>query len=184
MNTSNLISVFWLRTLVFGCMCMSAISSLAAQESTCPGGIPTTADDAEFELRENGEVLHLPSNLIFMRCSIGQTWDGSTCLGEADSFNWKQALEVSLSTQFNQLKSWRLPNIKELSVIVERACVRPSINQTIFPNTPSNSYWTNTPSIKQQGRAWSIGFSNASNTVTAFDRSMHVRLVRPNIITN
>ncbi len=170
--------------LVFTCISLVALPLTAEQKSTCPGGIPTTANDAEFELKENGEVLHLPSNLIFMRCSIGQTWDGNTCLGEADSLTWKQALEVSLSTQFNQLKSWRLPNLKELSVILERACVRPSINQTIFPNTPSSSYWTNTPSTMQQGSAWSVAFSNASNTVTMFDRSMHVRLVRPNIVTN
>lgn len=177
MKYSNHITLLLLVSI--GTLC--SISFKANAEAFCPPGIPTTANDEEFELKPNGEVLHLASNLVFMRCSIGQTWDGAECLGDANTFTWKEALNTSIATEFAGQTSWRLPNIKELSVILERACVRPAINETIFPNTPSSDYWTNTPNIYNQGTAWSIAFSNASNSYTPIDRSMHIRLVRPNI---
>ena len=156
----------------------AAIAQTTEDSAICPAGIPTTANDEKFELRPNGEVLHIASNLIFMRCSLGQSWDGSTCSGEATRFTWQQALQQSNQNIYNENFSWRLPNIKELSQILERACVRPSINETIFPNTPASDYWTSTPAISQNGSVWSLAFTNSSNAITPINRSLHVRLVR------
>ncbi len=147
-------------------------------EATCPAGIPATAEDALFVSQASGEMLHVASNLIFMRCSLGQTWDGSTCMSEPKAYNWQQALQASVNTEFNNLKSWRLPNIKELSVITERACVRPAVNDAIFPNTSPDDYWTSTPSMQNENEAWSVAFTNASNSLRLKDRSLFVRLVR------
>lgn len=147
-------------------------------DATCPGGIPETANDESFILLTDGEVLHSASNLIFMRCSIGQEWDGTTCLNEPIALNWQQALKASVDSEFNGSKNWRLPNIKELSVITERACVRPSINDAIFPNTSPDDYWTSTPSMLDAQTAWSVTFTNASNSQRLKSRSLFVRLVR------
>jgi hypothetical protein len=146
--------------------------------ATCPGGIPNTAGDDQFVVIANGEVLHIQSNLIFMRCSLGQLWDGSSCVGEPTAYNWQQALLVSVETDFNNSPNWRLPNIKELNVITERACVRPSINDTIFPNTSPDDYWTSTPAILNNDSAWSVAFTNASNTQRLKSGSLFVRLTR------
>jgi hypothetical protein len=146
--------------------------------ATCPGGIPETADDDKFTVIANGEVLHIQSNLVFMRCSIGQQWDGTSCIGEPTAYNWQQALLISVETDFNNSTNWRLPNIKELNVIAERACVRPSINDTIFPNTSPDDYWTSTPAILNDDSAWSVAFTNASNTQRLKTGSLFVRLTR------
>lgn len=147
-------------------------------EATCPAGIPETANEASFVVSSSGEILHNESNLIFMRCSLGQQWDGTTCAGEPMAYNWQQALSVSVQTDFNNSLNWRLPNIKELNVIAERACVRPSINDAIFPNTSPDDYWTSTPSMLNDTAAWSVAFTNASNTQRLKTASLFVRLVR------
>ena len=163
--------------------CLIAVSIRAnAQteqaQATCPAGIPVTAEDARFVVRESGEIQHIESNLIFMRCSLGQQWDGSSCVGEPTAYNWQQALSISIQTNFNSSANWRLPNIKELNVITERACVRPSINDAMFPNTSPDDYWTSTPAMLNDQAAWSVAFTNASNTQRLKTGSLFVRLVR------
>lgn len=62
-----------------------------------------------------------PKNkLIWMRCSIGQTWTGSSCSGEAIGLTWNDAVEYpSLFNQdgFAGKRDWRLPTISELSTL-------------------------------------------------------------------
>ena len=169
--------------LLVSILCLLSISlsgeaQVEQANATCPGGIPETADSDRFVIRANGEVLHVASNLIFMRCSIGQQFDGSTCVNEPTAFTWQQALVQSVNTNFNDSRNWRLPNLKELNVITERACVRPSINDVIFPNTSPDDYWTSTPSILNAEAAWSVTFTNASHSPRLKTRSLFVRLVR------
>ena len=157
------------------------ITTTAAQTAVCPAGIPTTSSDDEFEVLEEGEILHITSNLIFMRCSIGQTWDGTECTGTPEPYTWQNALSTAQSTTYLDNNSWRLPNLKELSVIIESACVRPSINETVFPNTSPDDYWTSTPSLLNEQSAWAVTFTNGSNAVKLRSRSLYVRLVRNNV---
>lgn len=157
---------------------LSANAQTEQAAATCPADIPKTTNNDSFVVRPNGEILHIKSNLIFMRCSLGQEWNGATCLDEPSPYNWQQALSISIQTDFNSSKNWRLPNIKELNVIAERACVRPSINDAIFPNTSPDDYWTSTPAMLNNQAAWSVAFTNASNTQRLKTRSLFVRLVR------
>lgn len=161
---------------LFACFVSSAQTEQAA--ATCPAAIPKTSDDDNFAALASGEILHIQSNLVFMQCSIGQQWDGSTCVGEPTAYIWQQALSISVQTEFNNSTNWRLPNIKELNVIAERACVRPSINDAIFPNTSPDDYWTSTPAMLNNAEAWSVAFTNASNTQRLKTASLFVRLVR------
>jgi len=167
---------------IMSVLCSATVDAQIEQtEALCPAGIPETSNDADLQLMPNGEILHIASNLIFMRCSIGQTWDGASCLGEPTAYTWQQALEVGQSTLYLDNNSWRLPNVKELAVIVERACVRPSINDAVFPNTSPDDYWTSSPSLLDEGGAWSVTFTNGSNTVKLKNRTLFVRLVRNNM---
>lgn len=147
-------------------------------EPICVGGIPDTTTPEDFEERENGEIKHLPTNLIYMRCALGQTFDNGECIGIAAQYTWQQALQLSVGYEFNGSTNWRLPNIKELAMIVERACVRPSINEISFPATPPDDFWTSTPSMQDPLRAWSVAFFNGTSSIKAKDRSINVRLVR------
>ncbi len=166
---------------VFWVVCwaiLAVVSQFVYAESTCPDGLENTIPDEDLVEYDGGEILHVPSNLVFMRCTIGQQWDGDTCIGDAEPYSWQQALALSVGYQFNEKNSWRLPNVKELAVIVERACVRPSISEDSFPKTPADDFWTSTPSMLDEQRAWSLTFTNGSSAIKAKDRDIFVRLVR------
>ena len=151
--------------------------SLHAQQF-CLSSAPVSAPTEEFIEFDNGQVLHLSTNLMWMRCGIGQTWDGDSCTGEASSLTWKQALNASLGYEFNDSSAWRLPNVKELASITERSCTRPSINEALFPSTRPDDYWSSTPSMSDSERAWVVAFFNSSASIKEKDRAVFVRLVR------
>ncbi|MEQ3653902.1 MAG: DUF1566 domain-containing protein [Glaciecola sp.] len=150
----------------------------AQEEQFCLSTAPMSASTEQFRAFESGQVLHLSTNLMWMRCALGQTWDGETCLGEANPYTWKEALDSSVSYEFNGSSNWRLPNIKELSSITERSCTRPSINEELFPNTRPDDFWTSTPSMTDPERAWVVAFFNSSNSIKEKNRAVFVRLVR------
>ena len=101
---------------IFGVVLLSAANINYAQ--TCNENMAKSTPDSHFELvAENGnsEVLDKQTHLIWQRCSIGQSWDGITCMGTPNSYTWTEAL-----AQAKQLgNSYRLPNIKELQSLVE-----------------------------------------------------------------
>jgi len=170
----------WLLVLAWGILALISYTADAQTdlEPICIGGIPDTTTPEDFSERENGEIKHLPSNLIYMQCAIGQTYDNGECLGMASLHTWQEALQLSVGYEFNGSTNWRLPNLKELAMTVERACVRPAVNETSFPNTPADDFWTSTPSMQDPLRAWSVAFFNGTSSIKAKDRSIHVRLVR------
>lgn len=154
------------------------LSSVVFAEQFCLSSVPETASEDEFEKIEGGLVWHTETNLIWMRCSLGQTWDGSDCLGEATKFTWQEALQISVGYEFLGSTQWRLPNIKELVSITEKSCVRPSINDSNFPDTPPDDFWTSTPVANDGIRAWAVAFYNSSISNKQKDRALNVRLVR------
>lgn len=147
-------------------------------EQLCLSTVATSAPEESFIKFDNGQVLHVTTNLMWMRCAIGQTWDGETCTGEAEPYTWKQALDLSVGYEFNNSNNWRLPNIKELSSITERSCTRPSIDTDLFPETTPDDFWSSTPSMVDPERAWVVAFFNSSNSIKEKNRAVFVRLVR------
>jgi hypothetical protein len=153
-------------------------TSAVSAEQFCLSTAPVSAAEENFIRKDNGQVLHTTTNLMWMRCAIGQTWNGETCTGEAEPYTWKQALNLSVGYEFNDSTNWRLPNIKELSSIAERSCTRPSIDVDLFPETPPDDFWTSTPSMSDPERAWVVAFFNSSNSIKEKNRTVFVRLVR------
>lgn len=120
-------------------ICVSS-TAIAAEEQVCDPMISRVAPDSRFKDLGNGEVEDLKTGLVWQHCSIGQTWDGSTCTGEAENLTWLQALKKTKALG----NGYRLPNFKEAASLVERAC-KPAINISAFPNLPSRHYhWTST----------------------------------------
>jgi len=88
----------------------------------------------------DGTVTDTSTGLTWMRCSLGQTWDGSTCTGKAGLYKWDQASAFTGSFAFAGQSDWRLPNIRELNTIVDSSAA--SLAADIFPNSPSMTIWS------------------------------------------
>lgn len=161
---------------VASALLMGASISVHAQECLSDG-LETTPND-NFEAVTTSTLLDTTTDLVWRRCSEGQTWDGSTCTGEAVKYTWQQALQLAQQASNDDLLGWRLPNVKELATLTERDCVRPAINSSLFPATPPDDFWTSTPSADDPDRAWVVAFFNASHSIKEKDRFIYVRLVR------
>jgi hypothetical protein len=135
-------------------------------------------------MNNDGTVIDTKTGLIWKKCSEGQS--GADCSGgEATTYSWQGALQqaqtVNNNGGFAGYKDWRVPNLKELFSIVENQCDSPSINTTVFPNTPviSPMYYSSSKIVNNRDSVWivyfmgggsSFGWSNSSKT--------YVRLVR------
>jgi len=150
--------------------------------SLCAGGentaITATTPSADFSDNGDGTVTHHKTGLIWQRCSLGQSWDGTDCTGSATAFNWQQALAAAAQHTMAGFSDWRLPNKNELASIVEYRCWSPAVNNQAFPNTPSTDYWSSSPYAYSSYGAWYVSFSNGDVDRNFRRNHNHVRMVR------
>ena len=150
----------------------------------CNNAIIRTAPDSRYELlNSNTEVKDKKTGLIWQRCSLGQTWNGTACISDALSPYWVNTSFPSqgnniLQTVKNMGNGWRVPNIKELDSLIEQACYSPSINDVIFPNTPSGGYWSSSPAANDGHLVWVVDFTYGSNNTGNKTARAYVRPVR------
>ena len=152
--------------------------------ATCNSSIIQTAPASRYELlNSNTEVKDKKTGLIWQRCSLGQTWSGTSCISDPVTYYWINTpfplqIDNILQTVKNMGNGWRVPNIKELDSLIEQACYSPSINEVIFPNTPSGGYWSSSPAADDGQYVWVVGFTYGSNHSGAKAGRAYVRLVR------
>lgn len=164
-------------------MIQNSMCSVAIADAECFKGGVLTTPDSRFSVIGNGsEVLDNRTKLIWQRCSIGQSWNGKTCVGEATKLNWLESFE-----QVSKLgENYRLPNIKELNSIVEYNCSDPAINTKLFPNTAFkeyHAYVTSTSVVDYSEKAesiYAVHFEDgqSSRMLDKKNRSFFVRAVR------
>ena len=137
--------------------------------------LPLDTPTEDFIINSDGSVTHSKTGLSWQRCSIGQTWDGSSCYGTAQTFAWDDAVK-NYGTDCN---GWRLPRIDELNTITEHGKVGAAINSTIFPNTQSIFYWsTSSADAYYPNYKWGVHFYSGNATYDDKSRNYSVRLVR------
>lgn len=163
---------------MFKCLSLCLLLSVNCLAQTCLSTISESSPSENFVDNGDGTVSDLSSGLMWMSCSVGQSWSEGSCAGEATALDWQQALQAAHGKEFADMAGWRLPNVKELSSISERSCVRPAINTELFPNTPSDDFWSSTPSVIDGDRAWVVAFFNSSNSLKQKSLFVYVRLVR------
>lgn len=154
------------------------LACMNVHAQTCKDSINSTTPDSRFVDNGDGTVNDEQTGLIWMRCALGQNWDGATCIGSASTYTWQQALTVAEGNVFGGSDAWRLPNIKELNSIIERACVEPSINQSIFPVTSSSGFWSSSLKADSDDYGWFVSFGNGSSNYTLRYYDGYIRLVR------
>lgn len=141
-------------------------------------GVAEATPSTDFAVLPDGFAVHLKTRLIWKRCAEGQTWDGTSCTGSAQTFNWSGALTRSVAASDGGSSEWRVPNRKELESIAEFCGHSPTINQTVFPNTPHERFWTSTTFLAEPNRAWDVYFADGYVGGSYKTASQYVRLVR------
>jgi hypothetical protein len=144
----------------------------------CQENLPPSNPDAVYQDYGNGRVVDTRSGLMWKRCSEGQSWDGAACNGTAGYYTWAGALAQADASSFAGHTDWRLPNVKELSDLVEECREVPAINNTVFPNTPREHYWSASPHANESSHAWYVSFGYGHAVAIWRVYGFAVRLVR------
>lgn len=122
-------------------------------------------------------VTDIKTGLMWKQCSEGLS--GVDCtIGTLVSNNWQQALELAEATDFAGYNDWQVPNTKQLNSLVASNCTDPAINATVFPNMPSQKFWSSTPIDGFPDQIWTIIFLNGYGSGNLRDGTGYVRLVR------
>lgn len=124
------------------------------------------------------EVRDKVTGLVWQRCVVGMTWNGTNCTGTAEALSWSEALKLVQDMPLWG-EGWRMPNYVELSSLVERACDSPAINTHLFPGTPTGWSWSSSPSASNKDDAWSVLFINGQiEPISKISTPVNLRLVR------
>lgn len=149
----------------------AAFLSVPALSQTCNFFMKPSAESGRFVDLETGYVLDVVTMLRWSFCSLGQTYEQGACTGIPDTYETFRGALVAAS----EIEGHRIPNIKELGTIVERSCVEPAINQSIFPDTPLYVYWSSTPGSSGSGMI--IDFTDGSEIIRDINRPKVIRLI-------
>ena len=104
--------------------------------------------DSRYDVTDD-TITDLATGLVWMQCSLGQTYDSGTCSGSATPFDtWKAALDKAAEDEYAS-SGWRLPNIKELSSLLDGSsgASSPYVYSKFGSGTHTDyDYWSSTPS--------------------------------------
>jgi len=166
-------------TIMTLCLLLIFLASLPSRAGqNCQEAITATTPDSRFIVHDDGTVTDNTTGLTWMRCSLGQKWDGKTCREAATSLSWADGLRAAAGYEFAGHADWRLPNKNELESIVESRCFSPAINTSVFPGTPPAFFWSSSPYAGLANGAWSVDFGYGAVTASVKNGSIHVRLLR------
>ena len=163
---SIVIRITILLGLFFPALCLVASPALAAK---------TYSDNGD------GTVTDPTTGLTWMRCSMGQTWNGTNCVGAARTYTWSQATGLVGTVTFAGQSDWRLPNIRELLTTIDFGSYAPATDQTVFPSTSIGGYyWSNSGDAKHGFGYYWIAALGVGAPWSTYGRSYdnYVRLVR------
>ena len=124
-------------------------------------------------------VLDLIQNIEWLRCSLGQVWDGNTCKGEIMKLNHDEIQQAILQANEQLGEGWRLPTSDELKNIVCKECAPPKIDLALFPATSAEPYWTGEANPHRKPNIYSINFYTGHRYGNFFPyQRLAVRLLR------
>ena len=125
-------------------------------------------------------VIDLSRNIEWLRCSVGQQWNGETCIGETLLMNHQVAAQAITIANEQLGPSWRLPNLEELYGLVCKKCAKgKKFDQLTFPNTDPRAYWTGEQNSMSRGSYWTVNFFTGHKFGRFYpEQEMAVRLVR------
>lgn len=148
-----------------------------AQAVPCQNNLPASNPDSAYTDHGDGTVTDTRTGLMWKKCAEGLS--GATCqTGTMQDFSWEDALARAVASTFAGYTDWRLPNVKELSSLVEDCRENPSINTNRFPNSPGSFFWSGSPVANNSRIAWGVSFYDGVTSNDLQTYSNRVRLVR------
>ena len=90
----------------------------------------------------------------------------------AEEFTWEEAKDYAASLG----DGWRLPTIQELLSLVDYTKNSPACS--VFPNCPSDWFWSSSPVSGDTAHAWFVSFSNGDANDAGVSAAYRVRCVR------
>jgi len=162
---------------------LTAVISTPALAQTCKSSsILPSNPIGQYLDNEDGTITDIVNELMWNRCSLGQNFINDNCTDIPIHYNlWGEALlAAEANKDYAGHNDWRLPNIKELGSLVERSCVAPAIDLTLFPSTPSVPYWSNTFDYRGINTAEGliIDFHDGTEIIKEVSSHRFIRLVR------
>lgn len=164
-------------------LALTVLSAFGTTAQTCKNDTVTkTMNPDLFIQNDDGTVSDVKNGLLWQKCTLGQTPTEAGCSGAPMTFDvWGEALryveQYNIEQGLEGGQAWRLPNIKELSAIVEYSCVAPSIDLNVFPDTPNGRFWTSTPKNGGMG-ARVIDFTDGQEIDRETLPERYIRLTR------
>ena len=161
------------------------VGTLTVSDGTIGSVQATTtvvASSAKFSDKGDGTVIDNVTGLMWMRCQYGQNWDGSTCSGTSIRLAWIYASRLDGTVTFAGQSDWRLPNIRELSTLMQRLPnVSQAINGQVFPGNDVGVLWSSTPWPNLAGDASRVASYDGGISYTYSGGQLPVLLVRSTV---
>lgn len=164
--------------VVAAMLSISDDASAQCQQGNENSWVTPTAPLNQFIVRDDGTVMHNPSRLVWQRCALGQSWNGSGCDGVPLMLTWSEALQAAQDHVQADREDWRLPNRNELDSIIESRCFLPALDESVFPDAPAGGYWTSSPVSDGFDESWITDFDDGLTEPAATGALFSVRLVR------
>lgn len=124
-------------------------------------------------------VIDLQHGVEWMRCSVGQTWNGTDCEGVALKLTQEDVAKAIVIANAQVGPGWRLPRRAELEGLVCKACAPVKIELDSFPNTFGEPYWTGEVNGFAPRHIWTVNFMTGHTYGRFFPtQEVLVRLVR------
>lgn len=129
--------------------------------------------DDRFVDNQDGTVTDTLTCLQWQQATADTTGDGV-----ADLMTWESALAYAEGLFFAGHNDWRLPDMNELTSIVDYSRFDPAIDPTYFPDTVSFYYWSSTTAAYNPHNAWLVLFNLGYGLSGPKSYSYYVRAVR------
>lgn len=166
-------------------LCGSLLATPLWAQTCNTTSIQESTPTSRFNPNDDGTVMDKETGITWMRCAIGQNWDGNTCAGNANTYSWQDAVDTATKANksgYGGHTDWRLPYVPELASIVERQCSNPRVNLKVFPATPLVAFWTGMEKMGRPDMAYILDFDkgNASPSVKTFKGAVRLMHDGPN----
>ncbi len=99
-------------------------------------------------------------------------------LESSDQKTWEEAITYCEELSLGAALDWRLPNVRELGMLIDFSRRDPASDATFFPNIKTSYYWTSTSYMYDLSKAWYITFYDGFHLGTYKTVSNYVRCVR------